>query len=56
MTLKFLANNDTSLSELKDSNYTNKYKEETEDKDIKYKSIKVINFNKGFNKDKFNKE
>ena len=44
------------LLKLKDNNYIDKYKKETKDKDIKYKSIKVINFEKGFNKDKSDKE
>jgi hypothetical protein len=56
MTLRFLANNDTSLLELKDSDYVNKYKEETEDKDIKRKGVKVMDFNKGFNGDGLDKE
>jgi hypothetical protein len=56
MTLRFLADNDTLLLKLKDNNYINKYKEETEDKDIKRKGIKVIDFDKGFNKDGSDKE
>jgi len=44
------------LLKSKDSNYVDKYKEETEDKDIKCKGLKVINFNKGLNKDKSDKE
>jgi hypothetical protein len=53
MTLRFLANNDTSLLELKDSDYVNKYKEETEDKDIKGLAMDV---NKDLGEDEFNKE
>ena len=44
------------LLKLKDNNYIDKYKKETKDKDIKYKGIKVINFNKGLNRDGFDKE
>ena len=44
------------LLKLKDNNYIDKYKKETKDKDIKYKGIKVINFNKGINRDGFDKE
>jgi hypothetical protein len=54
MTLKPLVNKDTSLSELKDSNYIDKYKEETEDKIAKLKDLKIINCNKSINRD--NKE
>jgi hypothetical protein len=56
VTSRFLANNNTLLLELKDNNYVDKYKEETKDKGIKYKDIKVINFNKSINKNKFNKK
>jgi len=44
------------ILKLKDNNYIDKYKKETKDKDIKYKGIKVINFNKGLNRDGFDKE
>jgi hypothetical protein len=56
VTLRFLANNNTSLLELEDSNYINNYKDETEDNSIKYKDIKVMDFNKGINRDRSNKE
>jgi hypothetical protein len=52
MTLRFLANNDTLLLKLRDNNYINEHKEETEDKDIKCKGVK----DKGINRDGFNKE
>jgi hypothetical protein len=54
MTLKLLVDNNTSLSELEDNNYIDKYKEETEDKVAKCKDLKIVNFNKSINKD--NKE
>jgi hypothetical protein len=44
------------LLKLKDNNYIDKYKEETEDEDVKCKGIKVIDFNKGLNRDKSDKE
>ena len=44
------------LLKLKDNNYIDKYKEETEDEDVKYKGIKVIDFDKGLNRDKSDKE
>jgi hypothetical protein len=56
MTLRFLTNNDTSLLESEDSNYINKYKEETEDEDVEHKDIKVMDFDKGLNKDRSNRE
>jgi hypothetical protein len=54
VTLKPLVDKDTLLSELKDNNYVNKYKEETEDKIAKLKDLKIVNCNKSINRD--NKE
>ena len=44
------------LLESENNNYVNKYRKETKDKGIKYKGIKIIDFNKSINKDKSNKE
>jgi hypothetical protein len=52
VTSRFLADNDTSLLESEDSNYVNKYKEETEDKGVKHKGVKVVDFDKGSNRDR----
>jgi len=51
MTLKLLVDDNTSLSELKDSNYVDKYKEETEDKVAKRKDLKIVDFDKSINRD-----
>jgi hypothetical protein len=69
VTLKLLVDDNTSLLELKDSNYVNKYKKETKDKVVKLKDLKIVNCDKSIDKglsvninkedlskDEFNKE
>jgi hypothetical protein len=51
MTSRFLADDDTSLSESEDSDYVDEYKEETEDEDVERKGVKVVDFDKGLDGD-----
>ena len=51
MTLKLLVDDNTSLSESKDNNYVDKYKEETEDEVAKRKDLKIVDFDKSINGD-----
>lgn len=51
MTLRFLADDDTSLLESEDSDYVDKYEEETEDE-----SVRAIDFDKDINRDGSDKE
>jgi len=56
MTSRFLADDDTSLLELEDSDYVDEYEEETEDEDVKRKGVKVVDFDKGLDRDGSNEE
>jgi len=63
ITLRFLADNNILLLELKDNDYINEYKEKTKDEDVERKGVKdedikglTMDVNKDLGKDESDKE